>query len=120
MTETMGSKNATARQATLVDMEIFDPPVCCPTGTCGPTQDQTLLDVSEMVVTLESEGYRIERYQMTTNPEVFLSNPDVMRLVNEKKTNALPITVIRGELVSEGKYITLSEVRQHLDRGTAR
>ena len=119
MTETMGSKNATARQATLVDMEIFDPPVCCPTGTCGPTQDQTLLDVSEMVVTLESEGYRIERYQMTTNPEVFLSNPDVMRLVNEKKTNALPITVIRGELVSEGKYITLSEVRQHLDRGTA-
>ena len=119
MTETLGSKNATARQATLVDMEIFDPPVCCPTGTCGPTQDQTLLDVSEMVVTLESEGYRIERYQMTTNPEVFLSNPDVMRLVNEKKTNALPITVIRGELVSEGKYITLSEVRQHLDRGTA-
>lgn len=120
MTETMGSKNATARQATVVDMEIFDPPVCCPTGTCGPTQDQTLLDVSEMVVTLESEGYRVERYQMTTNPEVFLSNPDVMRLVNEKKTNALPITVIRGELVSEGKYITLSEVRQHLDRGTAR
>ena len=119
MTETMGSKNATARQATVVDMEIFDPPVCCPTGTCGPTQDQTLLDVSEMVVTLESEGYRVERYQMTTNPEVFLSNPDVMRLVNEKKTNALPITVIRGELVSEGKYITLSEVRQHLDRGTA-
>ena len=120
MTETMRSKNATARPAAVVDMEIFDPPVCCPTGTCGPTQDQTLLDVSEMVVTLESEGYRIERYQMTTNPEVFLSNPDVMRLVNEKKTNALPITVIRGELVSEGKYITLSEVRQHLDRGTAR
>ena len=120
MTETMGSKNATASQAAVVDMEIFDPPVCCPTGTCGPTQDQTLLDVSEMVVTLESEGYRIERYQMTTNTEVFLSNPDVMRLVNEKKANALPITVIRGELVSEGKYITLSEVRQHLDRGTAR
>ncbi len=78
-----------------------------------------MLDVSEMIVTLESEGYRVERYQMTTHPEVFLNNADVMRLVNEKKTDALPITVIRGELVSDGKYITLSEVREHLDRGTA-
>jgi len=119
MTETVQSKNATTRQTSAVDLEIFDPPVCCPTGTCGPTQDQTLLDVSEMIVTLESEGYRVERYQMTTHPEVFLNNPDVMSLVNEKKTNALPITVIRGELVSEGKYISLSEVRQHLDRGAA-
>lgn len=119
MTETIQSENATARQNSVVDMEIFDPPVCCPTGTCGPTQDQTLLDVNEMIVTLESEGFHIERYQMTTHPEVFLNNSDVMRLVNEKKTNALPITVIRGKLVSEGKYITLSEVRQHLDSGTA-
>ena len=119
MTETLEQKNTTARQTSAVDLEIFDPPVCCPTGTCGPTQDQTLLDVSEMIVTLESEGFHIERYQMTTHPEVFLNNQDVMRLVNEKKTNALPITVIRGELVSEGKYITLSEVRQHLDRGAA-
>ncbi|MFA9406441.1 MAG: arsenite efflux transporter metallochaperone ArsD [Anaerolineales bacterium] len=119
MTETLHQKTETARQTSMVDLEIFDPPVCCPTGTCGPTQDQTLLDVSEMIVTLESEGYRVERYQMTTHPEVFLNNPDVMSLVNEKKTNALPITVIRGELVSEGKYISLSEVRQHLDRGAA-
>jgi hypothetical protein len=28
-----------------VDVEIFDPPMCCPTGLCGPTLDQTLLDV---------------------------------------------------------------------------
>ena len=117
MTEALRPKTTEVRETSKVDLEIFDPPVCCPTGTCGPTQDQTLLDVNEMVVTLESEGYRVERYQMTTHPEVFLNNPDVMRLVNEKKTNALPITLIQGELVSEGRYISLSDARRYLDRG---
>ena len=34
------------------DVEFFDPPMCCSTGLCGPTLDQTLLDVSEMIVEL--------------------------------------------------------------------
>ncbi len=43
------------------DIEIFDPPMCCPTGLCGPTLDQTLLDVDEMVLELQAEGLRVER-----------------------------------------------------------
>ena len=31
-------------------VEIFDPPMCCSTGLCGPTVDQTLLTVSEMLM----------------------------------------------------------------------
>ena len=38
------------------DVEIFDPPMCCPTGLCGPTLDQTLLDVNEMILSLQAEG----------------------------------------------------------------
>jgi len=30
-------------------VEFFDPPMCCPSGLCGPTLDQTLLDVNEMI-----------------------------------------------------------------------
>ena len=36
-----------------VEVELFDPPMCCPTGLCGPSLDQTLLDVSEMILTLK-------------------------------------------------------------------
>ena len=50
-------------------VEIFDPPMCCPTGLCGPTLDQTLLDVSEMLLALQATGVRVERYQMSSNPE---------------------------------------------------
>ena len=40
------------------DVEIFDPPMCCPTGMCGPTIDQTLLDLNEMVLALQAQGSR--------------------------------------------------------------
>ncbi len=95
-------------------VEFFDPPMCCPTGLCGPTLDQTLLDVNEMVLTLQAEGFQVERYQMTGQPQAFLSNPDVMRLVREQQMAALPITMVRGRVVKVGAYPTLLEVRTHL------
>ena len=36
-------------------VEIFDPPMCCPTGLCGPALGQTLLDVNEMILALQVE-----------------------------------------------------------------
>ena len=94
-----------------VSVELFDPPLCCPTGLCGPTLDQTLLDVNEMVVALKTEGVTVERYQMAGQPHAFLSNADVMRLVREQQMAALPITVVHGRVVKVGQYPTLAEVR---------
>jgi hypothetical protein len=102
-----------------VDVEIFDPPMCCPTGLCGPTLDQTLLDVSEMILALQGENLRVERYQMTSHPTVFLSNAEVMNLVREKQMEALPITVVHGKVIKTGAYPTLPEVRANLNGAKA-
>src|SRR5512147_1571406 len=91
-------------------VEIFDPPMCCPTGMCGPTLDQTLLDVNEMVLGLQAEGVAVERYQMTSHPQAFLNNSDVMRLVREKEMAALPITVVRGNVAKSVAYPTRVEI----------
>ncbi len=96
-------------------VEFFDPPMCCPTGLCGPTLDQTLLDVNEMVLALKAKGVRIERYQMTGHPNKFLSNPDVMRLVQEKQADALPITIVQGRVLKVGAYPSLAEVTTALN-----
>ncbi len=96
-------------------VEIFDPPMCCPTGMCGPTLDQTLLDVNEMVLGLQAEGITVERYQMTSHPNAFLSNSEVMRLVREREMAALPITVVRGKVVKTGSYPTLAEIKALLN-----
>ncbi len=113
MTNSAGySPNESTRSISInrVDVEIFDPPMCCSTGLCGPTLDQTLLNVNEMVIKLGKEGVNIERYQMTSNPNAFLNNSDVMRLVREQQLTALPITVVRGKVIKIGSYPDLNEI----------
>jgi hypothetical protein len=97
------------------DVEFFDPPMCCPTGLCGPTLDQTLLDVNEMIMSLQRDNLRVERYQMSSNPNAFLGNPEVMKLVREKQMEALPIIVVHGKIIKSGGYPSLDEVRTALN-----
>jgi hypothetical protein len=102
-------------QVTAAEVEIFDPPLCCPTGLCGPTLDQTLLDLNEMILSLQAEGVQVVRYQMTSHPQAFLNNADVMRLVREQQMAALPITLVRGKVIKVGEYPTLTEIKLNLN-----
>jgi hypothetical protein len=98
----------------LADVEFFDPPMCCPSGLCGPALDQTLLNVNEMIMSLQRENLRVERYQMTSNPNAFLGNAEVMKLVREKEMQALPIIVVRGNVIKVGAYPTADEIHAAL------
>ena len=100
-------------------VELYDPPMCCPTGLCGPELDQTLLDVSEMIQTLQHKGIAVERYQMTSHPHKFMANDEVMRLVREQQMDALPITAVHGQVVKVSAYPTLSEIETALDGAAA-
>jgi hypothetical protein len=96
-------------------VEIFDPPMCCPTGLCGPTLDQTLLDVNEMILALKAEGVQVERYQITSHPHKFTSSAAVMQLVQQRQLEALPITIVQGQVIKAGVYPTLAEVTMALN-----
>lgn len=117
MSEPITFFDLSAKTTTPAEVELFDPPMCCPTGLCGPTLDQTLLDVSEMILALKAANVSIERYQMTSHPNVFMSNLDVMRLVREKQMAALPITIVRGKVIKVGAYPSLTEVQSALNAG---
>ncbi|MCL5612243.1 MAG: arsenic metallochaperone ArsD family protein [Chloroflexi bacterium] len=97
------------------DVGFLDPPMCCPTGLCGLTLDQTLLDINEMIQPLQRENLRVERYQMTSHPSAFLGNAQVMKLVREKEMASLPIIVVRGKVIKIGAYPTLDEIRTALN-----
>ncbi len=96
-------------------VEIFDPPMCCPTGLCGPTIDQTLLDLSEAILNLQAAGFTVARYQMTSHPNAFLGNAEVMKLVREQQMAALPIVTVKGKVIKSGAYPTLDEIKTHLN-----
>ena len=102
-------------QVTRPSVEFFDPPMCCPTGMCGPTIDPVLLDVNEMILTLQSEGVGVTRYQMASHPQAFMNNAEVFRLLREKQLAALPISVVNGRVLKVGSYPSLNEVRAALN-----
>ena len=77
--------------------------------------DQTLLDVNEMILALQTSGITVTRYQMASNPNAFLNNPGVMDLVKKNQIAALPITVVNGKLIKSGAYPTMSEVEKALN-----
>lgn len=100
------------------DVEFFDPPMCCPTGLCGPALDQTLLDINDMILALQRDHLRVERYQMTSNPNAFLGNAEVMKLVREKQMEALPIIVVRSKIIKVGAYPSADEIHAALNGTT--
>lgn len=114
MSEPITFFDFSAQTTTNVQVEIFDPPMCCPTGLCGPTLDQTLLDVGEMLLALKAAHVSVERYQMTSHPNMFMKNNEVMRLVQERQMEALPITVVAGRVIKVGVYPTLAEIQSAL------
>ena len=96
---------------------IYDPPLCCPTGLCGSTADPVLLDLSEALSALKSEGVASERYLLNVQPQAFISDPAVYRLLRERQIAVLPITVVDGAIAKTDAYPSLAELREFLARG---
>jgi hypothetical protein len=96
------------------DVELFDPPMCCPTGLCGPVLDTTLVDLSEAILALRADGVNVARYMMTAEPQAFMRNRVVYNLIRERQLEALPITVVRGRVVKTAGYPSLTEIRSAL------
>ena len=85
-------------------LHVFDPPMCCPTGSCGPDPDPALARFSADLAWLERQGVLVERYNLGREPEVFARNPVVADAFRRRSLAALPLVLAGGEIVSEGGY----------------
>lgn len=97
-------------------VEFFDPPLCCPTGICGPSVDEKLVQVQADIETLKAKypSLVIERYMITRQPLKFRENPAVYQLVQDQGKTVLPITTINGTIIRTGGYPSLAEIEQQL------
>ena len=89
-------------------IEIYDPAMCCSTGVCGPSIDQELLRVATLIDNLTKNGADITRYNLSSEPQAFVSNEEVKRLLSEDN-DILPITVVDGKVVKTKEYLTNEE-----------
>jgi hypothetical protein len=55
-------------------MQIFEPAMCCSTGLCGVGVDPELLRISTVLNTLDKKGVKVERYNLSGSPQMFVIN----------------------------------------------
>ena len=91
-------------------LEIFDPPLCCSSGVCGPSVDPALLKFAGALAWLRRQGVVIERRNLAQEPEAFDASPEVKRLLEEKGDKALPVTLVDGRVIAVGAYPTKAEL----------
>lgn len=95
----------------MTTLEIFEPAMCCSTGVCGPSVNEDLLQITSIVEALNTiSDFEAVRYSLSSSPQSFVSNEKVSAILQEKKVEALPITVVDGEVKKVGDYPTLEEI----------
>jgi hypothetical protein len=91
-------------------IQVFDPALCCSSGVCGVDVDQNLVDFSSTAGWAESTGLKIERFNLAQQPMAFAENPVVKHFLERSGAEALPLTLVDGEIALAGRYPTRSEL----------
>jgi hypothetical protein len=97
------------------NMVIFEPAMCCSTGVCGPSVDKELLRISTVLDNLNKNGVMVERYNLTSNPQIFVDNKTINELLDKEGSDVLPVTMVDGTVVKKNDYPTNQEFCQLLD-----
>ena len=93
-------------------INIFDPAMCCSSGVCGPKPDQKLSVFSADLGHLETLGHQVTRHNLAQEPAAFAANSIVRSMLESHQTQALPIILRDGVMVSYGKYPSRSELEK--------
>ena len=85
-------------------LQVYDPPMCCPSGVCGPSVNPALPQFAADVEWLKQQGVEVERYSLSSQPAAFVQNQIVKDALENDGNNCLPLIVVNGLIVSKGTY----------------
>ena len=89
---------------TMKTVQVYDKPMCCSTGICGPDVDPVLPTFAADLDWLKTQGHHVERYNLAQQPQAFIENKSIHQLLSTAGTDCLPVVVIDGEVVSRSVY----------------
>ncbi len=87
----------------MATIQVFDPPMCCPTGVCGPQVDPALVRFAADLDWLKGRGVAVERFNLAQTPAAFAGNP-VVTAAMRARDDALPLLLVDGEVAFQGAY----------------
>ena len=91
-------------------VQVFDPPMCCSTGVCGPSIDPALTRFAADLDWLSRQGMVVERFNLAQEPAMFANDATVKAELAEGGTAVLPLVFVDRKVVSRGKYPARAEL----------
>ncbi len=88
----------------MINIEVFDPAMCCSTGVCGADVDQQLVDFTTNIGWAKDQGINIKRYNLGQQPMEFANNSIVKNFLQRSGQESLPLILIDGEVALAGRY----------------
>jgi hypothetical protein len=83
--------------------------MCCNTGFSGVGVEPELIRINSVLKALLKNGVAVERFNLSNEPQAFISNEAVNDLINTKGIDQLPVAVLEGNIVVTGRYPTNEE-----------
>jgi hypothetical protein len=93
-------------------IEIFDPAMCCPTGLCGTNISTELMRIAVVIETLKKQGIMVTRHNLRDEPQVYVTNLVVNDYLQKYGAEALPITLVDGEVAVSKTYPTTRQMSE--------
>lgn len=83
---------------------------CVAQQECVDSVDEELLMVTSVFETFEGiDSVEASRHNLTSDPDAFVNNSTILKLLQQKGNDILPVKLLDGEIVKEGSYPTLEE-----------
>lgn len=101
-------------------VQVYDKPMCCSTGVCGPDVDPVLPRFAADLDWLKNQGHTVERYNLAQQPQAFIENGAIHQLISTTGTDCLPVVVVNGQIVSQSVYPSRDELAAWAAGATAK
>lgn len=88
----------------MTTLQVFDRPMCCATGVCGPQVDPVLPRFAADLDWLKNKGVTVERYNLAQQAAAFTQYGDVKAALQGQGMACLPLFRVNGQIVFKGQY----------------
>lgn len=100
-------------------IRIYEPALCCDTGVCGVDVDQSLVELTATVRSLQERGADLQRHNLATDPLAFTTDETVRAFLHVVGSAGLPLTVVDGVTVLTGAYPSKAQLLAFADLAPA-
>jgi len=114
-TTLISSSPSESEEITMKTVQVYDKPMCCSTGVCGPDVDPVLPQFAADLDWLRGQGHQVDRYNLAQQPQAFIENESIRQLLSTEGTDCLPVVVVNGQIVSRKDYPSRATLSSWID-----